>query len=233
MKPIITIALLLYFSNSFSQWTRVQQLPSSDISGLYRKGNTLYAGGKSIIYFSRNKGRTWDSTNRIPQFSSVDNIVVYENELYAASFSFGVYKSVDGGITWKNINAGLFPFVSDFTEWKGNLYAATLGGSVFKLEPVNRNSWSSFNNGLSSLSLNLTSIASTNSTLIAGTLANGMYDYLPANSTIWKERFLLGQIKPSEGVYDIVTAHDSLFLSGHSGLFYLSTNRGRTWNIFW
>lgn len=227
-----TLAALLFFSTSFSQWTRVQQLPASDIYSLYRDGAILYGGGKGIIYLSSDNGLTWDSTNAIPLFTRVDNIIVYKNELYAASYSIGIYKSPDKGVTWQNISTGIFPFVSDLCEWNGDLYAATLGSSVFKLDPVHRDKWSPFNNGLSNLSLNLNSIAGNNNALIAGTLANGMYDYLPVNSAVWEERFFLGQLRPTEAVYDIITAHDSLFVAGSTGTFYISTDNGLNWSKF-
>ena len=232
MKLIFTFLLLLFFSTSFSQWTRVQQLPSSDIFSLYHKDNTLYAGGKNIIYFSKDKGQTWDSTNIIPLLTRVDNIIGYKNELYASSYSSGVYKSPDEGRTWQNITAGIFPFVSDFCEWNGELYASTFGSSVFTLDPINRNSWLNFSSGLSNLSANITSIAGNNNALIAGTLANGLYDYLPVNTSTWEERLLLGRLSPTEGVYDIITARDSLFLSGTTGRFYMSTDNGLNWKIF-
>ena len=225
------VFLLLSYC-SFSQWTRVQQLPATDIFSLYHKDSVLYAGGKNIVYISRDKGRSWDSTTRIPQFSMVDNVIVYKNELYASSYSVGVYKSSDEGNTWRNISTGIFPFLSDFCEWRGDLYAATLGSSVFKLDPVRRDNWLPFSNGLSSLSSNLNSIAGNNKALVAGTIANGLYDYLEANSINWEERFLLGQIRPTEGVYDIITAHDSLFLAGFTGRLYMSTDNGLNWNIF-
>lgn len=232
LKLVITLVLLFYFSTSFSQWTRVQQLPSADIFSLYHKDNTFYAGGKNSVYLSRDNGQTWDSTNVIPLFSSVNNVIVYKNELYVSSFSIGVYKSSDGGATWQNISAGVFPEVADFAEWRGDLYAATLGSSIFKLDSTNRNNWVSFNNGLSDLSANTTSIAGNSNALIAGTLANGMYDYMPANSTVWEERFLLGQIRPTEGTFDIITVQDSLFLAGFTGRFYISTDNGLNWNFF-
>jgi photosystem II stability/assembly factor-like uncharacterized protein len=232
MKILFTLVLFLNFTFSFSQWTRVQQLPSSDISSLYHKDNILYAGGKNIIYISSDTGQTWDSTNSIPRFFEVDNIIVYKNELYATCFSIGVYKSADDGKTWQNINGGIAPFVSDFCEFKGDLYAATEGASVFKLDPINRDNWLPFNDGLSNLSVNATCIAGNNNALIAGTLANGLYDYLPANSTTWEERFLLGQIRPTEEAFDIITGHDSLFLAGTTGRFYMSTDNGLNWNIF-
>src|SRR5204862_7948364 len=80
VKFLLTTVLLLCFSSSFSQWTRVEQLPSSDIFSLYQKDSILYAGGKNSIYISRDKGQSWDSTTIIPRSFEVDNIIVYKNE---------------------------------------------------------------------------------------------------------------------------------------------------------
>jgi hypothetical protein len=230
MKLIFTLVSVLYFSTSFSQWTRVQQLPSSDIFTVYHKDNILYAGGKRIIYMSKDEGQTWDSTATIPSPPLINNIIVYKDELYAASAPSGVFKSPDGGITWQKISTGLlFPDISDFCEFKGDLYAATLGNSVYKLDPVSKNKWLFFGNGLSDLSANLNCIAGNSNALVAGTNANGIYDYLPANSTTWEERLLSGQISPSEKAYDIVTAYDTLFYASGGGRFYMSTDDGFTW----
>lgn len=231
MKFIFTLVLLLFFRASFSQWTRVDQLPSSDIFTLYHKNGILYAGGKNIIYLSKDLGQTWDSTTSVPQLSFLNNIIVYKNELYAAAPGAGIFKSPDGGATWLDISAGIFPEVSGLCEFRGDLYAATLGNSVYKLNPVNGNSWLFFSNGLSNLSVNLPSIASNSNAIITGTLANGIYGHLPANSTTWEERLLTGQLDPNEGAYDIVTGHDTLFYSGRTGKFYISTDNGLNWDF--
>ena len=101
-----TLALLLSFSTSFSQWTRVQQLPSANIASIYHKDNILYAGGENIIYISKDKGITWDSTSAIPGLFLVTSIIVYKNEIYAAAPHRHVAKSSDSGITWQNIVTG-------------------------------------------------------------------------------------------------------------------------------
>src|SRR5437762_12840939 len=127
MKLIFTLLFLLNLNVSFSQWTRVEQLPASDIFSLYKKNNTIYAGGIKIVDFSNDNGETWDSTSRVPQLITVDNVIVHNDELYASSVGRGVYKSPDGGATWQNISSGIPPIISDFCEWQGDLYAATLG----------------------------------------------------------------------------------------------------------
>jgi len=232
MKLIATLATVLCFLTSFSQWTRVERLPSSDIASLYHKDSILYVGGSNIIFISRDNGQTWDSTSTIPQLFLVTSIIVHKGELYAAAPNKGVFKSPDDGTTWQNISSGIFPDVSDFCEFRGDLYASTLGSSVFRLDPVNRDHWLSFSNGLSSLSANNTTISGNDNAMVAGTLANGLYDYLAPDSTTWEERFLRGRISPTEGVYDIVSGNDSLFLTGRVGRVYMSTDNGLNWNVF-
>jgi photosystem II stability/assembly factor-like uncharacterized protein len=101
MKLIFTLVSLLCFSASFSQWTKVEQLTSSDIASLYHKDSILYAGGRNIIYISKDNGQTWDSTNTIPELFLVTSIIVYKGELYAAAPNKGVFKTHDDGTTWQ------------------------------------------------------------------------------------------------------------------------------------
>lgn len=230
VKILMLSAAICIFSNSFSQWTRVQTLPPATISFLYHKDSTLYAGGNHKVYFSKDKGVTWDSMTSIPALPAIDNIIEFQHDMYVASFSFGVFKSSDHGITWQVMNS-ISPFISDFTEWQGNLYVSTMFRGVFILN-ADRMSWSLFNPGLSSLSSNLNAMTSTSKSLVAVTNNNALYDFLSADSTQWEERLLLGTISPSEGGYDIINAHDSLFLSGHTGKFYMSTDFGASWSLF-
>jgi hypothetical protein len=162
--------------------------------------------------------------------------------LYVASPTKGVFKSADGGATWLNISTGLTDVftgitlnVSDLCLFKGKLFASTSGSngvSIYKLDSLGRNRWLPFSNGLSALSINLNCIIGTSNTLVAGTNANGLYDYLPPNSTTWEERFLTNPISVNEAPFDIITAHDTLFLPGKTGLFYMSTDNGLTWSVF-
>ena len=229
MKLITTLSLLLYFQVSFCQWTRVEQLPASDIFNLFRVDTLLYAGGRDVIYFSKNKGLSWDSTTHIPGVTTVDAFIVYKNEFYAGCWSVGVFKSHNGGLTWENMGNSILPYVSQFTEWKGTLYAATLGGSMYQLEEPNHNSWVAFNNGLSSLSVNLQSVHGHNDVLLAGTLANRLYNRFTTSDGTWQDLFITGNNNVTDGVYNFISAGDSLFMSTHTNI-YLSTDDGLTWS---
>lgn len=221
--------MLLCFRVSFCQWTRVEQLPATDIYNLFRVDTVLYAGGRNVVYFSKNNGRTWDSTAHIAGVTTVDAFIVYKNEFYAGCWSKGVFKSTDGGLTWNNMGNSILPYVSQFTEWKGNLYAATLGGSMYKLNEPNRNSWGAFNNGLSSLAVNLPAVHGHNNVLLAGTLANRLYERFSIATGTWQDIFINGNNSVGDGVYNFISAHDSLFMSTHTNI-YLSTDEGLTWS---
>ncbi|KAI9463045.1 hypothetical protein F5148DRAFT_1286176 [Russula earlei] len=238
MKPILLfisclLSAVCVFSQSTSlQWTREEKLPSSDIFTLFYYRDTLYAGGSDKIYIGRYGGQTWDSTAIVlPNLYSIDAITEFNNELYAASYSTGVFKSNDVGKHWQNITGGLFPYVSKFYEWKGNLYAATLGEGIYKLDSATHNTWTAFNNGVSLLSYNLYTITGNSNTLLAAGGANGNYLRLPASSTQWEEDLLEGTLRPGLWTYDATNSNDSFFVASSDGRGYvfMSTDDAHNW----
>ncbi len=58
--------------------------------------------------------------------------------LYAGTWGFGIYKSIDNGVTWSDINNGLTSKVvnSIAVDANGNVYAATFGGGVFSSDDM-------------------------------------------------------------------------------------------------
>jgi hypothetical protein len=229
VKLITTLALVLCFQVSFSQWTRVEQLPATDIFNLFRADTVLYAGGRDVVYFSKNNGQSWDSTAHIAGVTTIDAFIVYKNEFYAGCWNKGVFKSSNKGVTWQNMGNSILPYVSQFTEWNGSLYAATLGGSMYKLNEPSRTSWVSFNNGLSSLSVNLPAVHGHNNVLLAGTLANRLYNRFSITTGAWEDIFITGNNSVGDGVYNFISARDSLFMSTHTNIYY-STDEGLTWS---
>ena len=151
-------------------------LPASSVYSIYKKDAILFVGGDDVVYISKNNGNTWDSTSKIPGVRPVDAVIVYNDELYASSFGYGVYKSQNMGRTWTNIENNILPYISQFKEWHGNLYASTLGDGMSLLDSVTHSRWINFNRGLSDLSSNVYCLDGNDRALIAGTLRNGIYD---------------------------------------------------------
>ncbi|PWT97444.1 MAG: hypothetical protein C5B52_13855 [Bacteroidetes bacterium] len=224
--PLIVLAFLA--GNTFSQWTRIDKLPSSAVYTIYKKDSTLFAGGDDIVYISKDNGKNWDSTSKIPGLKPVDGLIVYKHELYVSSFGYGAYKSSNMGQSWVNIENNILPYISQFKEWRGNLYASTLGDGMSLLDSVTHDRWINFNNGLSDLSLNVYCLNGNERALIAGTLRNGIFDRYAGNSAGWDEDYIVGRVFPTEGFYEIATGHDSLFMAGFKN-FYMSTDDGQSW----
>lgn len=69
--------------------------------------------------------------------------------VYAGSYGQGVFKSVDGGLTWQSINNGisnLFIQTISLTPDGGTLYAGTYGSGIFRSTDGGAN-WTAVNNG--------------------------------------------------------------------------------------
>ncbi|HTL09982.1 MAG TPA: T9SS type A sorting domain-containing protein [Chitinophagaceae bacterium] len=241
MKYLWLLPALLLFNASYAQWTRVQQLPSSNIFCLFHNDAVFLAGGTNVVYISSNKGQTWTTSAPLPGFSPVtsivSNLIVYKGEWYLSGIRKNqIFKTSDSGLHWQSVNAGMdtAASVTDFCTFNGNLFASTEGSAaqaIYTLDPVSKDHWIPFSNGLSGISSNLNAIIATSTSMVAGATANGLYDYLAPHSTDWEERFLLNQISPTEAVYDMTVSGDSLFLAGKTGKFYMSTDGGLNWRL--
>ena len=205
-------------------------LPASSVYSIYKKDAILFVGGDDVVYISKNNGNTWDSTSKIPGVRPVDAVIVYNDELYASSFGYGVYKSQNMGRTWTNIENNILPYISQFKEWHGNLYASTLGDGMSLLDSVTHSRWINFNRGLSDLSSNVYCLDGNDRALIAGTLRNGIYDRYTREGSSWDEDYIIGRVYPTEGFYEMAMAHDSIFMAGFRN-FYMSTDDGQSWKI--
>lgn len=72
--------------------------------------NTLYAGLKGGVCITNNRGDRWSPTSGFKKLSNVNAIAINPLDptvIYAGTGSEGVYKSTNGGVSWKDINNGL------------------------------------------------------------------------------------------------------------------------------
>src|SRR6185436_11467107 len=91
-----------------AQWTRIPDVPTSDVFSVWANGNTIVAGTDVAVYVSTDAGVTWRrSANVAPGVNTINGVWVRNGRLYAGTFGQGVHVSDDLGTTWRAFNQGL------------------------------------------------------------------------------------------------------------------------------
>lgn len=105
----------------------------------------------------------------------VSSLVADSVNFFAASFTGGVYKSIDHGETWMLLNLDLAreKGIESMVMEGASIYAGTSGSGIYKSEDGGVN-WTAANKGIF-LPQNITSLACTDSMIIAGTYGEGIY----------------------------------------------------------
>ncbi len=170
-----------------------------------------------------------------------------ENIVYSGSDVGGVYKSIDGGATWKISNDGLMnDFVRDIKIDPKNpdvIYLATPGGvhkstNGGKNWIILRNGFPEISEGAFSAPVNTLAIDPVNTNIIyAGIGLRGLqgrgqiYKSTDAGSS-WVLLNLKNQIHPQAVIYSICIhpANRSLLFIGTDYGIYVSKDAGRTWH---
>ncbi|MEQ8808282.1 MAG: fibronectin type III domain-containing protein, partial [Imperialibacter sp.] len=135
--------------------------------------NGVYAGTTDGLLLFAFEGSTW--VQAFEAFPTNINVTSF----YAADVSMigttgGVFRSVDFGDSWVEINSGINAHkVTDFKVSGSDLYASTYGGGVF-VSSDNGTTWTAKNNGLAGLGLAILTLHSEISLILAGT-AHGVY----------------------------------------------------------
>lgn len=132
-------ALLLAASPAAAQWTRVLEAPATDMYAVFADGDTIAAGGDSLVHLSTDAGVTWKTTAKVaPGVISVQGVAVRDGRIYAGTYGQGVFVSDDLGDTWTAYNQGLsggifgtHNFLSDLMVHGDSLYASTAGAGVY------------------------------------------------------------------------------------------------------
>lgn len=226
-----TVFLLLTVRSQAQEWHRVTEVPASQTTALFQKGDTLLAAGANRIYFTKNGGSNWDSTSVIDnEVDFIEAVVLVQNRLFAGTVVDGVFRSDNGGQTWLADNNGLLGpgalSIKRFAARGDSLYVATSGSGVFVKKISTNSAWSKY-----SLNLpwqNVESIINIDGMLLAGAGGNATFSRNGYPSSSWEEvpfaefdgslNFFLGAIRVG----------DVLLGAGNQGL-YRSTDLGETW----
>ncbi len=102
----------------------------------------LYLGSDAGVYRSTDDGAHWLLTGSFPEknifVQVVQGLLINNNIFYVGTYDHGIYKSVDGGKTWRAINRGLPEQMNiiSLQEVNGTIFAASPNysgqGGIFK-----------------------------------------------------------------------------------------------------
>ena len=190
----------------------------SFIWSLNISGGVIFAATEKGVY--KFNGSAWILTSLSGK--DIHALVSYNGTLYAGTWGFGVYKSIDLGTTWTQINNGFGGFLAiqalTVTN-NGNIFAGTAGGGVFKC--TDGTNWNKLTCGYSVI----WSMASTSTTVFAGTYGDGLYKSTDGGMSFTKVTSLSVTF-----VYSMsVDLSGKIYVSSLTNGVYMSSDNGSTW----
>ena len=133
------LPLILFAGTAHAQWSRVDEVPSTQIFSLFSRADTIVAGADTSLFLSTDGGTSWAGSRKITAGVHAVTAVLYRNgRLYAGTFGQGVFVSDDLGATWQAFNQGLTGGfgnsqldLSSLVVLGDTLLAATEGAGVY------------------------------------------------------------------------------------------------------
>ena len=130
--------------------TFLTSLQTEAINSLQMLGNTAYLLTTKGVYKSINiSGTMWDTVSTT-WTSDVLSIAVNGLAIYVGTRNDGIYRSLDGGLTWSNYYAGQLLDVNAVSVFQGKVFAGTSAGLYYSVNDGVMWTLSNINNDISS-----------------------------------------------------------------------------------
>jgi hypothetical protein len=215
-------------------WTRVEELPASDIEALALYGTILFATGSDTVYQGAALGTTWSKSNPVGAGDApIIAVMPAGGSIWAGSFGSGVIESPDDGQSWNDMNNGLVGMganhVVDFAVRDDTLFAATEGAGVFALALASPTTWIPFNDSLPVFTAgSVSAISLSGTTLVAPAGPNGLVYRLPQGAASWQEIAVRPPLLPGFLATDLYTDGTNLLVADGTSMFH-STDDAQSW----
>jgi hypothetical protein len=177
-----------------AQWSRVTEVPVTQVFSVWSRGDTIAAGADTAVYLSTDAGVSWKtSTKPVAGVGAIDAVRMRNGRLYAGTFGQGVFVSDDRGTTWNAFNQGLTGgvlnsqlSVSALAVRGDSLVAATEGAGVWVRNLAATSVWQPFGSVFSPNQADNVSSADLGGTrLIASAGGNGMVFFRDPGDADW------------------------------------------------
>ncbi|MAN23363.1 MAG: hypothetical protein CME10_03775, partial [Gemmatimonadetes bacterium] len=195
------------------------------------KPKIVYAGTRSGLWVSEDAGTNWNSVGDF--FTGVLSLSTSMNSrVFAGTFGQGVFRSIDGGVTWENVSSNFsseIVFVVEVNPFNSDIVFAGTSNGMYKSLDAGLN-WTSAKEftGLSVRSISMGTGAGSGM-IVASTFGKGVF-VSNDNGDNWQNQ--------NKGLTDLnvrVVAIDSeipglLYAGTSSEGFFRSKDSGRTWS---
>jgi hypothetical protein len=233
---LAALGLALLGPEASAQWEPVPGLPAGFGLALAAEGDLVLAAVDGVVYRSFNAGDIWVRGGEVDsEVSVIDALHIHGGALFAASASFGVYRSLDLGETWVPFRDGLGGegalgwYVTSLVRRGDHLYAGTEGG-VYRHDLRQwEAAWERYSEGfLPGIASVVKALTARGSRLVASTPLNG-YVFVNEGEGPWEVIALEPPgPTPDLDVGDFLWHGEALLGATDFGM-YRSEDGGRTW----
>jgi len=203
-----------------STWVPVNNgLPLEAVFSITAKGNNLVVCLNSGIFYSTNYGESWVLASSFQKVRSF----AHSNSRFLAGGRFGIYESVDDGVSWDLVSAAVTS-VSDLIIRGDSLIASSIFG--VKLSLNGGQTWVNFNDGIPNFVLPETLMSYKNDLFLG---AGNMPVFIAAGfEEPWRlSRFGMSIFTGSSTSFAIT---DKILFVATDGGVYTTWDNGATWN---
>ncbi|HET6463230.1 MAG TPA: hypothetical protein VFH33_05460 [Candidatus Krumholzibacteria bacterium] len=226
----LILALLPVSSSAHAQWTRIEDVPITNIYSVWAKGDTITATADSVVYVSTNGGTSFKISAPVaPGVTSVQAARMRNGRLYAGTFGQGVFISDNLGDSWVAFNQGLTGgflntqlFIADLLVDGGKLCAATSGDGPWMRNLATNANWTHFSNIFEpNQASNMNAIAAGGTRLLASAGFNGTVFFRDAGDSEWTISWLdnIG-IAPGLAALTAIWTGSQWVVGANTGIFY-------------
>jgi len=219
-----------------AQFTRVNEIPPSDVFCVDVEQDVIAAGLDTAVYVSTDGGTLWRRSAPLsPAVAAILAVKLHEGRLYAGTFGQGVFVSDDLGASWSAFNQGLTGGilntqldVSSLEAIGDNLLAGTLGAGVYVRNLRGSGRWTHFGEVLEpEQASNVNTIALGGGRLLAAGGTNGSVFWRKPGDADWTPSGLgaNGESVPGVQAQSLLWTGKTWVAGTSSGLFLSATGQ--------
>jgi photosystem II stability/assembly factor-like uncharacterized protein len=201
--------------------------PDYNVYSVFFNGTEMLAATDSGVFISTDLGQSWTKKSHgipVDEYSTVTCVAGNGSNLYAGTYSYGIFVSHDGGVSWTHATLPVkdeFYAICFYINSSGIFAGTFFGGILFSSD--NGQTWTSMSSGLPAMTA-YSSIVQAGSRLFAGSIG-GVYSS-GDNGHSWGSA---GSELNGKEVTSLATNGTDIIAATSANGVYMSKDQGSSW----